>query len=92
VPKEMWNKRIIKKKDMGWTDSRMHISGKICYVVWKASVPVLLLSIHAKVESRDRIPLTIKKKKKGGKEAVPTSPMHLQYQKNMRGVDNANEL
>lgn len=92
VPREMWEKSVVEKRELGSTDFRMQSSRKICCAVWKDRVPVLLLSTHAGVEAREGEKLTVKRKVKRYKEDVPTGLMHLQYQSNMRGVDNAEQL
>jgi len=61
-------------------------------MVWKDNTPVLLLSTHA-----EPIPLAIEgiciqRKEKGGPKPVKSRPMHVQYQRNMHGVDSFDQL
>jgi len=79
VPCEMCDKSIMKNKQLKWMNYRMHTSGRICCVVWKDRVPILILSMHAEAATHDGEEATMKRKSKGGKKDVPTGPMHLQY-------------
>jgi hypothetical protein len=88
----MFEKKVTRNKDIGWVDYRMHEEGDICCVVWKDKKPVVLLSTHA-------LPLApagerpfVWRKFGGKKKKVRTSPMLLQYTRNMRGVDIADQL
>jgi hypothetical protein len=70
----------------------MHQEGKVCCTVWKDKQPVVLLSTHA-----EAVPLPSKcqfvwRKFGGRRKKVRTGPMHLQYTRNMRGVDTADQL
>jgi hypothetical protein len=51
-----------------------------------------LLSTHAEPISQPGIKQFVYRKIGGKKKKVRTSPMHLQYTRNMRGVDAANQL
>jgi len=92
VPKALFAKEITKKQHYGWIDYCMHEEGQICCAVWKDKNAVILLSTHAEPVSppgpRQFVYRRIAKKKK----KVNTGPMHLQYTKNMRGVDTADQL
>ena len=92
VPQELWVPSVVKKQSMGWSDWRMHSSGKLCCVVWIDKKPVLLLSSHAQPLSAEGENPIVQRKVKGGCKPIKTVPMHLQYQKNMRGVDSADQL
>jgi hypothetical protein len=70
----------------------MHEEGNICYAVWKDKQAVRLLSTHAKPISRPGCKYFVYKKIGGKRKKVLTSPIHLQYARNMKGVDAADQL
>jgi hypothetical protein len=92
VPKAMFAKTATKKKEIGWVDYKMHREGKICCVVWKDKQPVVLLSTHAEAVPPPRECPCVWRKFRGRRRKVKTGPMHLQYTRNMRGVDTADQL
>jgi hypothetical protein len=92
VPRNMFAYNITKKKDIGWIDYRMHEEGNICCAVWKDKQAVRLLSTHAEPISRPGCKHFVYRKIGGKRKKVRTGPMHLQYTKNMRGVDAADQL
>ena len=85
LPKSLYVKKVIKTKDYGWIDYRMHEEGNIWCAVWKDKNAFVFLSTHTEPISppgqRQFVYLTIQGKKK----KMITGPMHLQYTENMRG-------
>jgi hypothetical protein len=72
---------------------RMHDSQTIASVTWRDKKTVRLLSTHARpvvVEGEERP--TVPCRKGAIREAIPTSPVHLEYTTHMRGVDVADQL
>jgi hypothetical protein len=92
VPQAMFAKKVTKKQTMGWIDYRMHAERKICCTVWKDKQAVVLLSTHARPISEPGKKEFVRRKIGGKKKKVITGPMHLQYTRNMRGVDTAGQL
>jgi hypothetical protein len=93
VPHSMYAKKITKKKTMGWVDYRMHDEGKICCImVWKDKQAVYFLSTHAEPILEEGTKPFVWRKIGGKRKKVRTGPMHLQYTRNMRGVDVADQL
>jgi hypothetical protein len=92
VPRSMYAKKITKKKTLGWVDYRMHEEGKICCMVWKDKQAVQLLSTHAEPIPEEGSKPYVWRKIGGKRKKVRTGPMHLQYTRNMRGVDAADQL
>jgi hypothetical protein len=92
VSRAMLAKKVTKSKDIGWVDYRMHREGKVYCIVWKDKQPVVLLSTHAN-------PLPPQGERQfawwkfgGRKKKVRTGLMHLQYTRNMRGIDTADQI
>ena len=92
VPHAMFAKAVTKKKSVGWIGYRMYRERKVCCMVWKGKQAVVLLSTHVEPISPSGKHLFVWRKFGGKKKIVITSPMHLQYTQNMRGVDTANQL
>jgi hypothetical protein len=91
--KKLSNWTNIPQGTIGW---RMHESRGICCVVWKDKHLVLLISTNA-------IPIqvpcihprhiaTVHRRNGAVREPIQTSPMHLEYTTNMKGVDVADQL
>jgi hypothetical protein len=71
----------------------MHDSQTIASVAWRDKKTVRLLSTHARpvvVEGEERP--TVPRRNGAIREAIPTSPVHLEYTTHMRGVDVADQL
>jgi hypothetical protein len=92
VPRAIYAKTITKKQKMGWVDYQMHEEGKLCCMVWKDKQAVVLLSTHANPVPPLGSKLFVRRKIGGMKKKILTTPMHLQYTENMRGVDAADQL
>jgi hypothetical protein len=84
TPKAMFSKKITKKQDIE--------EGNICCSVWKDKQAVVLLSTHAEPVPAEGERPYVWKKFQGRKMKVRIGPMHLQYTRNMRGVDTADQL
>jgi hypothetical protein len=62
-------------------------------VLWKDKKPVLLLSTSAILIGFPCVPVDMVPRRNGTvREAIPTSPMHVEYTTHMRGVDVADQL
>jgi hypothetical protein len=70
----------------------MYEERKICCTVWKDKQAVVLLSTHAEPVSETGPRPFVWRKIGGKRKKVRTGPMHLQYTRNMRGVDTADQL
>jgi hypothetical protein len=92
VPRVIFANKITKTKDIGWVDYRMHQEGKVCCVVWKDKQPTVLLSTHAEPLPPQGVRQFVWRKFGGRRKKVSTRPMHLQYTRNMRGVDTTYQL
>jgi hypothetical protein len=92
VPRAMYAKKNTRKQNLGWIDYRMHRERKVCCMVWKDKQPVVLLSTHASPISEPGVRDFVRRKIRGKKKKVRTGPMLLQYTRNMRGVDTADQL
>ena len=88
LPPCFTNKRDNGKHNQGWYDFRFHSLGKL----WMDKKPVLLLSTHALPRSLAEKPLYVWRLVDGAKEKIPTTSIHLEYTKDMRGVDVADQL
>jgi hypothetical protein len=100
----VWNNRIglrseladtkeFNKNVQGTMNWRMYESHKVSCVVWKDKKSVLLLSTHAKpVPSEGEEIPTIPRRNGAERPDIKTSPVHLEYTTNMRGVDVADHI
>jgi hypothetical protein len=88
VDTKEFNKNV--QRTMNW---RMHESQKVSCVVWKDKKSVLLLSTHAKPvpSEAEEIP-TVPRRNGAERPDIKTSPVHLEYTTNMRGVDVADHI
>ena len=92
LPPSLTNKVENAKHHQGWYDFRFHSSGMVCCLVWMDKKPVLLLSTHALSQSPLEKPLYVWRLVDGERKKFSTSPIHLEYIKEMRGVDVADQL
>jgi hypothetical protein len=96
LPLEFQNLRIWDRSDQGTLEWRMHSSSGLSSVVWKDKHPVLLLSTHAPPIQppclHPKFLVTVPRRNGVIREAIHTSPIHLEYTTHMRGVDVADEL
>jgi hypothetical protein len=66
----------------------MHESRSMSSVLWKDKKPVLLLSTSAIPIGFPCVPVdTVPRRNGAVREAIPTSPIHVEYTTHMRGVD-----
>jgi hypothetical protein len=93
LPSELSNTKEFDKNVQGTLDRHMHDSKKVSCVVWKDKRSVLLLSTHAKpiVSEGEETP-TVPRRNGAERPQNDTSPMHLEYTNNMRGVDVADHV
>jgi hypothetical protein len=93
LPLQLANTKEFDKNIQGTLDWRMHDSKKVSCVVWKDKKPVLLLSIHAKpiVSEGEEIP-RVPRRNGEDRPMIKTSPVHLEYTNDMRGVDVADHI
>ena len=70
----------------------MHEEGKVCRMVYKDKQAVRLLSTYAKPILATSTKPFVSRKIGGKKKKVCTSPMHLEYTRNMKGVDVTDQL
>jgi hypothetical protein len=92
VPRAMFAKKITKYKEIVWVEYQMHREGKICCVVWKDKQPVVLLSTHADPVLPSEERQFVWRIFEGHGKKVRTWPMHLQYTRNIRGVDTVDQI
>jgi hypothetical protein len=69
----------------------MH-EGIVCCAVWKDKQAVRLLSMHAEPISRPGCKAFVYRKIGRKRKKVLTGPIHLQYTRNMKGVDAVDQL
>jgi hypothetical protein len=88
--------RIWERSEQGTLEWKMHASKGVACAMWKDKRPVLLISTNAvPVQPPCTHPdlLTNVPRRNGAvREAVHTSPIHLEYTTYMRGVDVADQL
>jgi hypothetical protein len=70
----------------------MHEAGEVCCMVWKDKQAVVLLSTNAEPISISGPRLFVHRKIGAKKKKLCTWPMHLQYTRNMRGIDTVDQL
>lgn len=87
ISKAMFAKAVTKFKDIGWVDYKMHQEMKVYCVVWKDKQPAVLLSTHAEPMLPPGVHQFVWHKFEGHRKKVQAGPMHLQYTRNVRGVD-----
>ena len=92
VSKAMFAKVVMKQKDIGWVDYRMHREMKVYCVVWKDKQPAVFLSTHAEPMLPPGVHQFVWQKFGGHWKKVQTGPMHLQYMWNEHGVDTMDQL
>lgn len=93
LPSVLTDKRRWAKAAQGDMKWRMHSTRELCALVWADKKPVLLLFTHAKPLSPDpTVPLTMARYAKGRTVHVLTSPIHLEYTHQMRGVGVNDQL
>lgn len=88
----MYAKKLTKKQDIRWIDYSLHEERRVCCMVWKDKQPVVLLSTHAESIPQPGERPFVWRKIGGKNKKVRIGPMHLQYTRNMRGVDIADQL
>jgi hypothetical protein len=93
LPLQLSDTKEFNKNIQGTMDWRMHDSRKHSCVVWKDKKSVLLLSTHAKpiVLEGEETP-TVPCRNGEYQPDIKTSPIHLEYTNNMRGVDVADHV
>ena len=96
LPLVFQNLRTWDRSNQGTLEWRMHSSRGLSSVVWKNKRPVLLLSTHAPPIQppclHPKLLVTMPRRNGAIREAIHTSPIHLEYTTHMRGVDVADEL
>jgi hypothetical protein len=76
--------------DLNWF---MHSSRKMCSVLWKDKMPILLLSTHAPpITPGNPRDCTIPRRDGARRPDIPTSPVLQEYTTNMRRVDVADHI
>ena len=94
LPLELSDVKSFKNVPHSHTLWRMHDSWKVACVMWKDKKPVLLISTHAlPIQAPYKFPvLTIPRKQGDAWEGIPTSIVLVEYTRDMRGMDIANQL
>jgi hypothetical protein len=93
IPSALKNTKAFSRVPQGTLDWRMHESRSMSSVLWKDKKPVLLLSTSAIPIGFPCMPVDTVPQRNGAVcEAIPTSPMHVEYTTHMRGVDVADQL
>jgi hypothetical protein len=93
LPEILADISTLNSSQQGSLEWHMHDSQTIASVAWRDKKTVHLLSTHARlvvVEGEERP--TIPRRNGAIQEAIPTSPVHLEYTTHMRGVDVADQL
>jgi hypothetical protein len=93
IPSALKSTKAFSKVPQGTLDWRMHESRSMSSVLWKDKKPVLLLSTNAISIGFPCVPVdTVPRPNGAVREAIPTSPMHVEYTTHMRGVEVADQL
>jgi hypothetical protein len=88
IPSALKNTKAFSRVPQGTLDWRMHESRSMSSVLWKDKKPVLLLSTSAIPIGFPCVPVdTVPRRNGAVREAIPTSPIHVEYTTHMRGVD-----
>jgi hypothetical protein len=90
---DMRNIREFRRRGQGDLDWFMHDSKRMCSVLWKDKMPVLLLSTHAPpIMPGNPRDCTVPRRDGALRPDIPTSPVLQEYTKNMRGLDVADHI
>jgi hypothetical protein len=93
IPSALKNTKAFSRVPQGPLDWWMHESRSMSSVLWKDKKPVLLLSTNAIPIDFPCVPVdTVPRRNGSEREAIPTSPMHVEYTTHIRGVDVADQL
>jgi hypothetical protein len=93
IPSALKDTKTFSRMSQGTLDWRMHESRFMSSVLWKDKKPVLLLSTSTLPIGFPCVPVdTVPRRNGAVREAIPTSPMHVEYTTHMRGVDVADQL
>jgi hypothetical protein len=93
LPEILADISTLNRSQQGSLEWHIHDSRTIASVAWRDKKMVCLLSTHARpvvVEGEERP--TVPRRNGAIREAIPTSPVHLEYTTYMRGVDVADLL
>jgi hypothetical protein len=93
LPEILADISTLNRSQQGFLEWRMYNSQTIASVAWTDKKTVRLLSTHARpvvVEGEERP--TVPHRNGAIQEAIPTSPVHLEYTTHMRGVDVVDQL
>jgi hypothetical protein len=93
IPSALKNTKAFSRVPQGTLDWRMHESRSMSSVLWKDKKLVLLLSTSAIPIGFSCVPVdTVSRRNGAVREAIPTSPMHVEYTTHMRGIHVADQL
>jgi hypothetical protein len=93
IPSAFKNTKAFSRVPQGTLDWRMHESRSMSSVLWKDKKLVLLLSTSAIPIGFSCVPVdTVSRRNGAVREAIPTSPMHVEYTTHMRGIHVADQL